>query len=490
MNYKKSLVASATTAALSMVAGNAQAINFGEFWATDQVNGRLHIFDQAELNDPTVSATPAVIDLLSQGGHSNPKNHIIGFSNHAGLDPASRSILTYLDGWLEIWRSNGGTGAPTKVADLEASTLNAYAEEGKTAAANKGTTHACGGNPQNDQIQCASIFNADFALFEADMATDTYTRIGIYKTGELTLSPKLNRRPWLKAKVQAEYDELVANDGDGQPNNICSQYSTDGNLLYLAVQNNVIDGGVIVLDVSDPTNPTILDAFNEVMAAGCGLVNDPDGKHLWITHGFNKQGDPEEMSIWKYRRAGKRNGPIKRIALPNDDSQTLYGGDAHGAQFAGILSSYMWQTMRVDDTIHVIRNNKWRKRGSRRVGTINLERPGRANIQPDVLDRSQFGTRMYHTTRGTTPITAISTYWFSSRDGHSGVDVLAATRWGRKGTYLKTEPMLSGVPQYLCPNPDAAKVYEVKCAAGDAGAIEVDSTDPHGGKSLNYLTGF
>jgi hypothetical protein len=321
------------------------------------------------------------------------------------------------------------------------------------------------------------------------MATNTYSRIGIYKTRDLTLSPALDARPTLKAKVQTAYDELVANDGDGQPNNICSQYSTDGNLLYLAVQNNAIDGGVIVVDVSDPTNPTILDAFNDTMAAGCGLVNDPDGKHLWITHGFNKQGDPEEVSIWKYKRAGKRNGPIKRIALPNDDSQTLYGGDAHGMQFAGLTSSYLWQIMRVDDTIHVLRNNKWRKKKSKRVSTFSLERPGRTNVQADVIDRSQFGTRMYWTTRGVSPNTAISTYHFSDRDGHSGVDTWG-TFWGNSGVYLKTSAMPSGVPEYLCPNPDAAKVYEVSCAAGDPGAIESDSTDPHGLKSLNYLSGF
>jgi hypothetical protein len=482
MKFNKSLVATATTAALGMVAGNAQAFNFGEVWATDQENGRLHIFKQSELNDPTRSANPSIVDLVQAGSPAN--NHIIGFSNHAGLDPSSRAILTFLGGTFEVWRTNGGTGAPSKIASLEASTINAYGQEGLGAPQKGNTVHACGGNPQNDQIQCASIFNADFSLFEADMATDTYTRIGIYKTGNLTVSPKL--RPRLKRKVQKAYDALVANDGDGQPNNICSQYSADGNLLYLAVQNNAIDGGVIVMDVSDPTNPTILDAFNDVMAAGCGLVNNPDGKTLWITHGFNKHGDPEEVSIWKYSRAGKRHGPIKRIKLPADDSQVLYGGDAHGAQYAGLFQSYLWQTMRVDDTIHVIKN---RGRRSKIVKTINLERPGRTNIQPDVLDRSQFGTRMYHTTRGSTPNTAISTYYFSDRSGKAGIDVLG-TFWGRNGRYLKTETMTSGNTEYLCPNPDAAKFYEVKCAAGDAGAIAVDTTDPHGLKSLNYLSGF
>lgn len=488
MKFQKTMLATATTAALA-AAGSAQAISFGEVWANDQQNGRLHIWSQSNLNDPTAPSNPSVIELTQDGGANTAGSaHIIGFSNHAGLDPSSRAILTFLNGWMEVFNSNGGTGAPTKVAELEASTLNAYAEEGMTAQAGKGTVHACGGNPQNDQIQCASIFNADFSLFEADMATNTYSRIGIYKTGELTVSPAIAGTP-LGDTVQANYDELVANDGDGNPNNICSQYSTDGNLLYLAVQNNTIDGGVIIVDVSDASNPTILDAFNDTMAAGCGLVNDPDGKHLWITHGFNKQGDPEEVSIWKYRRAGKKSGPIKRIALPSDDSQVTYGGDAHGMQYAGINSDYAWQTMRVDDNIQVIHNNKDRKRKSKIVNVISLERPGRANIQPDVIDRSQFGTRMYFTTRGVSPNTAISTYHFSDRDGHSGVDTMA-TLFGANGVYTKTSTMPSGVPEYLCPASTGTTGYEIPCAAGDAGAVEADSTDPHGLKSLNYLSGF
>ena len=490
MKFQKTLLATATGAAI-VASGSAQAFSFGEVWANDQQNGRLHIWSQTNLNISWLPSNPTVVDLTANGGtNTSGANHIIGFSNHAGLDPSSRAVLTFLNGWVEIHNSNGGTGAPTKVAELEASTLNAYAEEGKVAAANKGTTHACGGNPQNDQIQCASIFNADFALFEANMATNTYSRIGIYKTGDLALSPALDSRPILKAKVQTAYDELVANDGDGQPNNICSQYSTDGNLLYLAVQNNVIDGGVIIVDVSDATNPTILDAFNDTMAAGCGLVNDPDGEHLWITHGFNKQGDPEEVSIWKYRRAGKRNGPIKRISLPNDDSQVTYGGDAHGMQFAGWGSDYLWQLMRVDDTIHVLKNNKWRKRRSKLVNTIDLERPGRTNIQPDVIDRSQFGTRMYWTTRGVSPNTAISTYHFADRNGHSGVDTYRVGNYGRTGSYVKTSGMPSGVSEYLCDPSTGTTGYAIPCSAGDATAQELDSTDPHGLKSLNYLSGF
>ncbi len=493
MKFNKSLVATATTAALGMVAGNAQALNFGEFWAVDQIGGVAHIFDQSELNDPTFDAQETKVDLVSPGNHNSVRMHILGFSNHAGLDPSSRTVMTYLDGWMEIWKTNGGTGAPTEVAELQASTIDAYSgADGMAGIVNGGspdkgnTSHACGSNPQNDQIQCASIFNGDFSLFEADMATDTYNRIGIWRTGELPLSNKL--RPRLKRKVQKAYDAMLAKDSN--PNNICSQYSTDGNLLYIAAQTGTTTGGVIVVDVSNPTSPAILDAFEDVMAAGCGLVNNANTGTLWITHGFNKHGDPEEISIWKYSRAGKRHGPIKRVALPTDDSQPTYGGDAHGAQFAGLFSSYMWQVMRIDDTVHII-SNPWRQKRARLRRTINLERAtGRTNVQPDVIDRSQFGTRMYWTTRGPRPSSAIGSpaggpNRYNHIDRLAGVDVFS-TFWGNRGRYVKTEIMDNGSTLFLCDN---GGDYVEQCDAG-MGGTEVTSSDPHGAKSLNYLSGF
>ncbi len=503
MKFNKSLVATATTAALGMAAGNAQAfhLNFGEFWAVDQIGGVAHIFDQSDLNDPTVDAVESKVDLfagtLPVQEHQSVRMHIMGFSNHAGLDPASRTILTYLGGWMEIWKTNGGTGSPTEVAELQASTVDAYLgndgmggiqNSGNTAPDKGNTSHACGGNPQNDQIQCASIFNGDFSLFTADMATDTYNRIGIWRTGELPLSTKLNARPNLKAKVQAAYDAMLAIDSN--PNNICSQYSTDGNLLYIAAQTSTNTGGVIVVDVSDPTNPAILDAFNDVMAAGCGLVNNPNTGTLWITHGFNKHGDPEEISIWKYKRAGKRHGPIKRISLPTDDSLPVYGGDAHGAQYAGLTSKFVWQLMRIDSTLHIIKNPK-RQRRAKLVKTIDLDAAsGRTNVTPDVIDRSQFGTRMYWTTRGPRPTSAIGSPSggpdrFNHIDRVAGVDVYS-TLFGRNARYVKTELMDNGATLFLCDN---GGNYVEQCDAG-MGGTEVTAADPHGAKSLNYLTGF
>ena len=296
----------------------------------------------------------------------------------------------------------------------------------------------------------------------------------------------------MKKTVQAAYDELVANDGDGQPNNICSQYSTDGSMLYLAVQNNTIDGGIIVVDVSDPSNPTILDAYNDVMAAGCGLVNNPDGEHLWITHGFNKQGDPEEVSIWAYANAGKSNGPVDRVALPTDDSQAVYGGDAHGAQFAGLTSGYLWQVMRIDDTVQIISASDGAN--GTLVNEINLEdATGRTNVQPDVIDRSAFGTNMYWTTRGPRPSSAIGSSAgganrYNHIDRQAGVDVFS-TMFGDTGVYTKSEIMENGGVLYLC---NKGGSYVEQCASTDKRykPVQVTSSDPHGSKSLNYLSGF
>ena len=485
MKFQKTILATATTAALT-AAGSAQATNLGEFWAVDQINGKAHIFSQAELNDPTIDATASIVDINAPGTHNSVRMHILGFSNHAGIDPASRTVLTYLDGWMEIWNTNGGTGSPTPAAEIEVSTTNTYAEEGMAAPDKGNTIHACSGNPQNDQIQCASIFNGDFTLFTADMATDTYNRIGIFRTGDLPLSDKLSGK--VKSQVKRAYAAMLKLDSN--PNNICSAYSTDGNLLYIAAQTGTTTGGVIVVDVSKPSQPAILDAYADVMAAGCGLVNNPDGEHLWITHGFNKHGDPEEVSIWSYANAGVTNGPVDRVALPTDDSQATYGGDAHGAQYAGLLSSTMWQVMRIDDKVHVISN----KGGAGElVNTLDLETPDRKNIQPDVIDRSAFGTRMYWTTRGPRPTSAIGnpggdSSKYNASDRLAGVDVWYAGFTGKNGYFMKQEEIAgpAGTDIYLCPGVP----YEQLCAAGDAGAVEVTSADPHGGKSLNYLSGF
>lgn len=494
MNFNKTTIASATTAALSMMAaGNAQALNFGEFWAADQINGLMHIWQQDALNAPGPAAKEVVhfqnrTGSADGGMHTSARLHILGFSNASGLDPSSRVVATYLDGWAEIWN----TATHDKIADLEASTNSTYAAAGMAPPDKGNTIHACGHNPTNNLIACASIFNGDVTLFSSDVSTDTYTRIGISRLADIPVSPGL--APLLKAQVQGHLDTMYALDAN--PNNICNQFDTSGTLLYVAAQTGTTTGGVIVLDVSNPANPTILDAYADVMAAGCGLVNHPGGTHLWITQGFNKHGDPEEMTMWNYAAAGIANGPSNRVAFATDDSQPVYGGDAHGAQFAGLGNNFMWQTMRIDDNIQVL--SAWNSDTSALVNQIDLERPGRLNVQPDVIDRSQFGNRMYHTTRGPVPTSAIGStaigaankYNFASRSGSQGVDVLA-TIFGYGGRYVKTEVMLGLGTNYLCPAanyPDSE--YDVLCELGDAGAVPVDNADPHGGKSINYLTGF
>ena len=49
MNFQKTLLATATGAAI-VASGSAQAFSFGEVWANDQQNGRLHIWSQTNLN--------------------------------------------------------------------------------------------------------------------------------------------------------------------------------------------------------------------------------------------------------------------------------------------------------------------------------------------------------------------------------------------------------------------------------------------------------
>mgnify|MGYP001817397389 FL=1 len=114
---------------------------------------------------------------------------------------------------------------------------------------------------------------------------------------------------------------------------------------------------------------------------------------------------------------------------------------------------------------------------------------GRSVVSPDVLDRSQLGAHMYYTTRGQIPTSAIGSY--RNKNRASGVDVFA-TVFGYDGVFVKHEDMSNpGSEQYMCGDGGASGAsYDSVCAAGDAGAVAGDTTDPHGGKSLNYLTGF
>ena len=96
-----------------------------------------------------------------------------------------------------------------------------------------------------------------------------------------------------------------------------------------------------------------------------------------------------------------------------------------------------------------------------------METASNPNPAPDVIDRSAFGTRMYVSSRSAVPITAIGTLTDTRRT--PGVFVLS-TFFGYNGVVLKHEDMLSG-------------------KMGDLNGVPYDTSDPHGLKSLSYITG-
>ncbi|NOR18995.1 MAG: hypothetical protein GQ538_02770, partial [Xanthomonadales bacterium] len=112
-------VAIATAGTVSAMGPMGPVGNLGEVWVGDQFNGLVYIADQSKLDNPNSKAPVTTIDLLAQEGHTSARMHIIGFSNHAGLDPASRAVFSYLDGFFEICNTNGGTHKPTKIVDLD-----------------------------------------------------------------------------------------------------------------------------------------------------------------------------------------------------------------------------------------------------------------------------------------------------------------------------------------------------------------------------------
>ena len=147
--------------------------------------------------------------------------------------------------------------------------------------------------------------------------------------------------------------------------------------------------------------------------------------------------------------------------------------------------------MRLDDDIHVID-----PRSATVVNTIDLETDEVANPAADVLDRSAFGTRMYASLRGAVPTTAITGNNDPTRT--PGVMVLG-TLFGYHGVQLKTEVIASDDVAEFCPEAtdgdgddgDEHTHFEL-CDSSHPNygeVIEANSADPHGLKSLNYLSG-
>ena len=464
-------VATAIGLTMALAASQASALNLGEVWVGDQQDGKLYIFNQSDLNNPFVDAQETTIDLTTvPGGVNSTRLHLVGFTNHNGLDPHSRAILAYLNGYAEIWKTNGGTHAPELVSVLEVSTTN-------TGGA-KDSLHMCGGNPQNTLLGCSSIGNKEIVLFSMDVETDTYARIGNFPLSQLQIHPHV----WGKARA-AINDAISGGILNGAP--ICNNFDTHGRLLYVTTNNGGV-GGVLVLDVSNPYMPRIRDAYNGT-AVGCGLVNSQDGKYMWTNAGSKSATDDEKAYKWKFSDAYNnwRAGPRKVVDLPETG-----GGDVHGAQFAGIGGWFLWELMRLDDKIHVID-----PRHGHLVNTIDLETPDLMNPAGDVLDRSAFGTRMYISLRGALPTTAI--VGINDPDRRPGVMVLG-TFFGYHATQLKIEDIRSGNLIDICPvagdeadpNHDHGG-YEVcdDTHPHYGQAVAVDSADPHGLKSLSYLTG-
>ena len=140
------LTALAAGMGLAAIAGTASAFSLGEVWVGDQNTGELYIFDQGELNDASFDAVETTLDLTAIGTGST-RMHLIGFTNHNGLDPMSRAQLAYLNGSMVIMATNGGSHAPTEVQTIQVSS------DGDGG----GSLHMCGGNPQNTELTCSSI---------------------------------------------------------------------------------------------------------------------------------------------------------------------------------------------------------------------------------------------------------------------------------------------------------------------------------------------
>ena len=494
MNLKNKLTAVAAGVAIA-TAGTVSAMgpmgpvgNLGEVWVGDQFNGLIYIADQARLDNPHSKAPVSVIDLTDQGGHASKRMHIIGFSNHAGLDPASRAVFSYLDGVFEIWNTNGGTHKPTKIVDLDT---------GAKSASGSGSLHMCGPSPDNTKIACSSIGGRQGVTYSADMTNDVYTRLANFRlnTTDLPYSSRLKGKAMSTVKKQ-----MKAIEGQHpMPQGICNNFDTTSNVLYYSVGTSATSGGVIVLDVTDIANPTILDAWAIPFADGCGLVNSQDGNYMWINHGHNNAGDDEMVSKWdnnRYTGTDKITevGPVATVDLPKKP-ELVNGrnGDVHGAQFAGIGGSFLWEIMRIDDLIHVIEPDS-----ATLVNTIDLEAEmGIEAPQPDVLDRSALGSTMYFSTRGFIPTTAITGFIDLDRD--PGIVTMKADLGGFSGSYMKTTSIRTGNTVHLCEDDgddgdhdhDTAVLCEDQDnAPADPGYLgEVDTVDPHGLKSLSYATG-
>ena len=464
------LTALAAGLGLCATAGTATALSFGEVWMVDQNNADLYIYSQGSLNNPWIDSTPmGVTDLISPdvAGGASGKAHLVAFNNKNPFASTSRAMLAYLSGEMQIFRTNAGTGKPTLVETIDVSNADA----GATA----NSLHMCGPSPDNSMIGCSSIGNKELIFYKTSYRSDTYTRLGNYPLADLQIHPRLGGQA--RAETQAAIDAGIL---AGKP--ICNNFTTDSKVSYVTVSGGATGSGVLILQtnrVKRGKPPLILGAFAGT-AVGCGLVNSQDGTSMWTNAGSKDPNDTEFAYRWDYADIGVTATPAAAVELPQKGD----GGDVHGAQFAGIGGSFLWEVMRLGDQIHVIEPYS-----ARLVNSIDLETPEVPNPGGDVLDRDQFGTSMYVSLRGAKPITAITASIDADRT--PGIMVIG-TLFGYGGVALKTEQVFSGNTIYVCPPAtpiDDDDDDDVVCSAGDPGAVAVDSADPHGLKSLNYLSG-
>ena len=471
MNHSTTRKLTALAAGLGMIAtaGMTHAFSAGEVWMIDQNNADLYIYSQGSLNNPWVDSEPmGITDLISPdvAGGASGKAHLVAFNNKSPFSSRSRAMLAYLTGEMQIFRTNAGTGAPTLVETIDVSN----ADVGATA----NSLHMCGPSPDNTMIGCSSIGNKELIFYRTHYRSDTYTRLGNYPLADLQIHPKLSGDAL--ADTQAAIDAGIL---AGKP--ICNNFTTDSRVSFVTVSGGA-GSGVLILQtnrVKRGKPPLILGAFAGT-AVGCGLVNSQDGKSMWTNAG-SKAGDDTEFAYrWDFADIGVSATPAAAVELPQKGD----GGDVHGAQFAGIGGGFLWEVMRLGDQIHVIEPHS-----ATLVNSIDLETADVPNPGADVLDRDQFGTSMYASLRGAKPITAIT--GSVDADRTPGIMVLG-TLFGYGGIALKTEQVASGNTIFVCPPDmpiDDDDDDDVVCNEGDPGAVEVDSADPHGLKSLNYLTG-
>jgi hypothetical protein len=523
MKLQKTLVAAATGTTLCLAAATANATNLGEVWAADQRNGILHIWKQSDLNGSKKNPKQNTIDLIAAtnnngetllgNGVSPGAMHISGFSNHAGLDPDSRAVFGYLNGQMQIWKTNGGTLNPTLLETIDVSTVAIGSAE------NRNSNHMCGPSPDNSLIGCASIFNGEITLVSMDVETDTYTRYPGYPVSlvDLDISDKVPAGSVREAAVTAVLDEMQA-DVDAFPNTappgtptnggvihaVCSNFDTSSKLWYVTTHFNKSGGnkgGVLVVDVSDPTDPAVIEAVygdktDGVRGYGCGLLNSPDGKYLFTNVGNKSNEDVEGVLKWKYADVYNwdTTGPAEEVEMGQVDNSdevvtgvasagyAIRSGDAHGAEFAGLGSGFMWQVQRVDDNIQVLPTYGKLKV----VNKFSVESSAQPNPAIDVIDRSALGTRMYISTRNAQPRTAIGDLVDVRRE--PGVMVLG-TYFGYKGRVLKTDSM-DCKPEYE--EPGRTQEIGINCTQDtvvDGVTTVTNSSDPHGLKSLSYISG-